>query len=126
MTDRPRRIQRKRTKGWRMPPNTVSVTRPGKYGNPFVVHHSGSAIARPMSPRMAVASFRSMVDKEGGWFPVPLPWPQGKIPKQFTTIEDVRRDLAGKNLACWCAPDAACHADVLLEISNRPICEAAP
>jgi hypothetical protein len=31
----PRRIQRKRTKGWKMPPNTVNVTRPGKYGNPF-------------------------------------------------------------------------------------------
>lgn len=32
----PKRIQRKRTKGWRMPPNTVSVTRPGKFGNPFI------------------------------------------------------------------------------------------
>lgn len=31
----PKRIQRKRTKGWTMPPNTVSVTRPGKWGNPF-------------------------------------------------------------------------------------------
>jgi hypothetical protein len=29
----PKRIQRKRTKGWRMPPNTVSVTRPGPFGN---------------------------------------------------------------------------------------------
>ena len=33
----PTRIQRKRTKGWRMPPNTVSVTRPGWLGNPFKV-----------------------------------------------------------------------------------------
>ena len=31
----PKRIQRKRTKGWRLPPNTVCVTRPGKWGNPF-------------------------------------------------------------------------------------------
>lgn len=26
--------------------------------------------------------------------------------------------LRGKNLACWCAPDAACHADTLLELAN--------
>ena len=31
----PKRIQRKRTKGWRMPPNTVYVGRPTKYGNTF-------------------------------------------------------------------------------------------
>jgi len=33
----PVRVQRKRTKGWRMPENTVSVTRPGRWGNPFKV-----------------------------------------------------------------------------------------
>jgi len=32
----PVRIQRRRVKGWRMPENTVSVTRPGRWGNPFV------------------------------------------------------------------------------------------
>lgn len=37
----PERIQRKRTKGWKMPPNTVSVTRPGYYGNPFSPGNSG-------------------------------------------------------------------------------------
>lgn len=31
----PKRIQRKRTKGWRMPENTVYVGRPSKWGNPF-------------------------------------------------------------------------------------------
>src|SRR5690606_12066752 len=34
---KPIRVQRKRTKGWIMPENTVSVTRPGKWGNPFKV-----------------------------------------------------------------------------------------
>ncbi|MES2671595.1 MAG: DUF4326 domain-containing protein [Pseudomonadota bacterium] len=28
-------------------------------------------------------------------------------------------ELRGKNLACWCAPELKCHADVLLEIANR-------
>lgn len=33
----PRRIQRKRTKGWKMPENTVYVGRPTKWGNPWRV-----------------------------------------------------------------------------------------
>jgi Zn finger protein HypA/HybF involved in hydrogenase expression len=50
--------------------------------------------------------------------------------------------LRGKNLACWCrlcakhaatgkpldepCPDCApCHADVLLEFANKPVCEPA-
>jgi len=32
---KPKRIQRKRTKGWRMPPNTVYAGRGSKWGNPF-------------------------------------------------------------------------------------------
>lgn len=31
----------------------------------------------------------------------------------------IRRELAGKNLACWCPLDQPCHADVLLELANR-------
>src|SRR5512132_2103345 len=29
-------------------------------------------------------------------------------------VERARRELTGKVLACWCGPDAPCHADVLL------------
>lgn len=38
----PERIQLRRTKGWRMPANTVKVTRPGKWGNPFTSANSGA------------------------------------------------------------------------------------
>jgi hypothetical protein len=34
------------------------------------------------------------------------------------TAEDARRELAGRNLACWCPPGEPCHADVLLEVAN--------
>lgn len=37
----PERIQLKRTKGWRKPPNTTIVARPSKWGNPFTVANSG-------------------------------------------------------------------------------------
>lgn len=36
----PRRIQRKRTKGWRMPEGAVYVGRPTPWGNPFTVADS--------------------------------------------------------------------------------------
>ena len=35
---KPERVQLSRRKGWKMPPNTVKVTRPGPWGNPFVVN----------------------------------------------------------------------------------------
>jgi hypothetical protein len=31
----------------------------------------------------------------------------------------IRKDLHGKNVACWCPLDQFCHADVLLKIANR-------
>lgn len=36
----PRRIQRRRVKGWRMPPGAINCTRPGPFGNPFPVDGS--------------------------------------------------------------------------------------
>lgn len=30
---------------------------------------------------------------------------------------EIKRELRGKNLACWCKA-SPCHADVLLEIAN--------
>lgn len=40
------------------------------------------------------------------------------------TVEDVRRELSGKDLVCWCpivsdeGQPVACHADVLLRVAN--------
>ena len=104
MSDRPKRIQRKRAKGWRMPPNTVSVTRPGKWGNPFrvgVVSEFGDV----PDAETAVAFYRSLMDKG------------------LQRI-NIIRELRGKNLACFChicdssGRYVQCHADVLLAIAN--------
>ena len=112
---KPERIQLKRAKGWRMPPNTVKVDRSTKWGNPFVKHLDGY----PMEPGLAVSCFRSLLAEQSSWWPIPQPWPKGKIPASDpTTVEEVRRDLRGKNLACWCPLNQPCHADVLLELAN--------
>jgi Domain of unknown function (DUF4326) len=34
------------------------------------------------------------------------------------TVDDVRRELNGRDLICWCKAGAPCHADVLLAIAN--------
>ena len=66
MTNRPIRIQLRRTKGWRMPENTVRVTRPSKWGNPFVVsekkiipgRHAGGSYIAVLTVEDAVACYR--------------------------------------------------------------------
>lgn len=37
------------------------------------------------------------------------------------TIEDVQRELRGKDLACYCPLDRPCHGDVLLEVANETV-----
>lgn len=34
------------------------------------------------------------------------------------TVADVRAELAGRDLACWCKPGQPCHADALLQLAN--------
>lgn len=33
-------------------------------------------------------------------------------------VEQIKAELAGRDLACWCPLDQPCHADVLLELAN--------
>ena len=103
----PIRIQRKRTKGWRMPPNTVYVGRPTIWGNPFPVGHS-----KYPTRKYAVARFRMALTLDRGYW-------TGKYSDQWMSVRRVN-ELRGKNLACWCPLDAPCHADVLLKIANSP------
>lgn len=103
----PQRIQRKRTKGWRMPENTVYVGRPGKWGNPFTVGAQGFVFEDGGAIFYRGAGARA-VD-------VVKLYRQRIAPKLRNRA---REELAGKNLACWCPLDQPCHADVLLEWAN--------
>lgn len=106
----PERIQRSRAKGWRMPPNTVCVSRPSMWGNPFACRDR--AIAARMFRCWLTGSFRT---PDIFACTLAIPGPLGHY------REAMRRELPllrGKNLACWCRLDQPCHADVLLEIAN--------
>jgi len=89
------RVQLRRTKGWRKPDGVVVVARPSRWGNPFRLGIDGDRDE-------CVARYRrALLD--------------GTLP---FTVDDVRRELAGHDLACWCPLDLACHADVLLEVAR--------
>jgi hypothetical protein len=104
---KPQRIQLSRRKGWRKPANTVVVARPSRWGNPYKVapaFESQGCRISAITPQIAVQLFRE------NWERRLRQWPSAR-----TSLEALR----GKNLACWCALDRPCHADVLLELANR-------
>lgn len=85
-----KRIQRKRSRGWRMPVNSVYVGRPTKYGNPYAV--------------TSVTHLKDSLILYREW-----------LKKKLEEHPDFLEPLRGKDLACWCRLDKACHADILLE-----------
>jgi hypothetical protein len=109
--ERPIRIRRSRAKGSKLEsPNglpVVCVSRPSRFGNPcrvgmFKGYTKSDAIddyKRYLRRDLVVRSF------ENKW---------GLPP----TRAEIKAKLKGKNLACWCKTDEACHADILLRIAN--------
>ena len=125
----PKRIQRRRTTGWRMPEGAVYVGRPSRWGNPFRIY--GASLAGPSWQMARVV-----------WTHIPAYWcdhlyvtsspaqTAANAVAQFRTLLHVRQEqeperlrywlypLIGRDLACWCPTDQPCHADVLLEYAN--------
>ena len=122
----PKRIQLRRTKGWSMPENTVKVARPTKWGNPYRVGHATFAPqlvwcqdqyalmpARKQigSNEMAVRMLEILIHSNVEDALLVLP--------NYPSPAEIRAELRGKNLACFCPLDQPCHADVLLELANK-------
>jgi len=115
----PKRIQRKRTKGWRLPPNTVCVDRTSRFGNPFIAKECRAAGYEGTDEEIkqrCVKAFRAWLCDKDGW----LNWdgPESEQAKQV--ILDALPDLRGKDLACFCKEGDSCHGDVLIELANKP------
>lgn len=110
----PARIQRKRTKGWRMPPGAVYVGRGTEFGNPFTLaeaseFHSFMMLPDHETPREIVVD-----------------WYESWLAGDDVDRADVKPPsperialLRGKDLVCWCPLDKPCHADVLLALANE-------
>jgi hypothetical protein len=88
---KPKRIQRSRAKGWKMPANAIYVGRPTVWENPYVV---GSELmnGETLTAEKAVELYEQ------------------HLADNFSE-RDIRHCLHDKDLACWCALDEPCHAD---------------
>lgn len=119
----PKRIQRKRTKGSKLPDKTLCVTRPSIWGNPYPVAEFGE---------LALPLFRNTA--RGIWDPSLLDGKPESLrtrayelhhawQRQFQYHHplDVLRSTLRKYdfIACWCKEGAPCHADILLELANQ-------
>jgi|SRR5579859_4814311 len=95
----PKRIQRKRTKGYKMPPGCVYVGRPTIWGNPFKLTDDKSLGQIVREYQLWLAGEKEIDD--GGL-------------RRFAVLGRLS-ELRGRDLACWCPLNCPCHADVLLE-----------
>lgn len=106
------RIQRKRSKGFKLPDNCICISRGTKWGNPFTVSELGrtEAIRRfkecLLKPAMAYRYFCYMEETI-------------TQTNRFRWMAEHLQDLRGKDIACFCSTDEDCHGDVLIELLNE-------
>lgn len=119
----PKRIQRKRTKGWRMPKNAVYVGRGSKFGNPFTFSEQELG-----ARKSAIRAYRCLFEQKPRLLRHQiLTILRGNNGRGEAAVDRMRQslpELRGKDLACWCplvdkdGKPVPCHADVLLELAN--------
>lgn len=120
----PRRIQRRRTKGWTLARAADPfrggkiVDRSSRYGNPCKV-----GLMQEMGyldPHAAAAeNFRTWLN--GDRFGAPTDEADHRRDRILASLPQLR----GKDLACTCRPDQTCHGDYLLDRANMPPAELA-
>lgn len=113
----PIRVQRKRTRGYRLPENTICVTRGTKWGNPFKI---GSFVrSEDINFQITPNEFWSVPIRTNLQAATAYKYWIHYHPKGHEIAEMAKIELKGKNLACWCSLSEDCHADVLLRIANE-------
>ena len=114
----PKRIQLSRRRDWRLPSGAVKVDRTTRFGNPYRINQridmkQAKRWGWNISPQGRTCVCQSS-EEVVGRFRHALLWDEA-------IHDDLRKELGGRDLACWCSPGQPCHADVLLEIANsRP------
>ena len=124
---KPKRIQLSRRKGFRLQKHSmalnglpaVNVARPSKWGNPFAGEGSVKNFRLCVLAPTTLVLNPAFNDKTVQGRMRKLQEGMNRLAYIPPTTEEIQRELCGKNLACWCPPNADCHADVLLEIANK-------
>jgi len=144
MESKPIRVQRKRTKGWKMPENTAYVGRPTKFGNIYKVGKTikecdyfpnpyfketdlfgrGISLRQPYTEnfmRLNKIDENTVLDYELAVTLYEKQWENYLMYDEVEGNGSIMYELGklrGKNLACFCALDKPCHVDILLKIVN--------
>lgn len=124
----PIRIQRKRTKGFKLPENTVCVNRPLKWGN-FMKFENGT-IYIDASYRRTVLDKWVILEENASMEQMLYTYALVVTNSLETQNPDLQhwidyckkldvKELKAKNLACFCKYGDWCHADILLKIANK-------
>jgi hypothetical protein len=126
----PKRIQRKRTKGFNLQSYSKSlnglecvvVSRPTKWGNPFKVGgyinawgRSFVAIQKGKTPDGVRKVYKSGIFKKEITLKQSLDWYKMWLDFRIENKNLNIAELRGKNLACFCSLSCSCHADILLK-----------
>lgn len=103
-----KRVQRKRTKGYKMPENTKYVGRPTKWGNPFRAEELGAeeSVKRYKECILNNAMCYYYIDEIEASIQF----------DRFKWMAENLEQLRGLDLACFCSLSSPCHADTLIEL----------
>ncbi|AMV25490.1 hypothetical protein VT84_13915 [Gemmata sp. SH-PL17] len=117
----PKRVQLKRTKGWKKPPECVVVARPTVFGNPWSLKDAtASGLFTPEgAAEICVNEFRAWLTRDQS---LPICRESEILVRLKSRRDELLKhlpELKGRDLACWCPEGSPCHADVLLEMANR-------
>jgi hypothetical protein len=99
----PRRLRLSRRAGFKLQKHSTDVnglpalvvSRPSPWGSPYRIETHGRD--------RAIALYEASLKRRFG-----------------NALRKELEPLRGKNLACWCPLDLACHADILLRLANAP------
>lgn len=116
----PERIQMSRQRPWREnSPDAVVIARPAKWGNPFQIGGNRPELFVFTTNGVVWTTPRSDSAVREAHTEAARRFPEALIAGDLGyTLDDVRRELAGRPVACWCAPDLPCHGDDLIHFAN--------
>jgi hypothetical protein len=139
----PKRIRRRRVKGWRLPEGAIIVSRPSLWGNPWTPQEAWPGTPKADRAAWAVSKYREELTHWGllsdyAYYVSDRRW--GEIEEAIHASgaknmgEYAAVALRGHDLCCWCplcethrdglplgvdCPDCPpCHADLLLCLAN--------
>jgi len=119
------RKQRKRTKGWRMEPDSIFVGRtgrPNKFGNPFKVEATGDGkffITNTLNNMKGSIIYKSKEAAIKVACQMHTYFLHRKYPTDLALTIFLRPLVDKEILYCWCREDQQCHADYYIYLLNK-------